>query len=51
LYLENGEPLKYARNWYRGDRSKFTYELSRKDILQNRVHDISVEIAPESENP
>jgi len=51
LYLENGEPLKYARNWYRGDRSKFTYELSRKDILQNRVHDISVEFAPESENP
>lgn len=43
LYLEGGEPLKFARTWYRGDRSKFTYELSRKDISQNRVHGITFE--------
>lgn len=48
LYIEHGVPLKYARNWYRGDRSKFTYELSRKDIQQNRVHDIAVEFSNES---
>ncbi len=40
LYLADGVPLKYARTWYRGDRSKFTYELSRKDISQNRAHGI-----------
>ena len=45
LYTADGQPLKYARTWYRGDRSKFTYELSRKDISQNRAHGIPVESA------
>ena len=28
IYLTDGTPLKYAKAWYRGDRCRFTYELS-----------------------
>jgi GntR family transcriptional regulator len=35
IYLTDSQPLKFARTWYRGDRSRFTYELSRDSINQH----------------
>ena len=40
IYTSDNHPLKYARTWYRGDRSRFSYELSRHDIESDGSHDI-----------
>jgi GntR family transcriptional regulator len=29
IFLTDGTPIKYARAWYRGDRCRFTYELTK----------------------